>query len=203
MALAGWKVESAQFNTVRPLVEKLHYAHRDGAPCTVQWKYCFGLYRPADDFDFWDHYDLVGGAIYTLPTGPTAAQSYCPEHPDKVLELRRLVCVDDTPKNAESFFISKTLKWLKRNTDIVLILSYADPAQGHDGTIYKASNFEYIGRSSGGTMLEVDGKLFHGRSLTIDRPYAKEIAKRVKENDSNVKVVKTEPKYLYAYWLRK
>lgn len=202
MALEGWKVEHISFDVARPIIENLHYAHREGQPCTIQWKHCFGLFRPDPKFPYWNHYEMVGAMVYTLPSGPTAGQSYCPKSPDKVIELRRLVCIDDTPKNAESFFISKTIKWLKRNTDNVMILSYADPVQGHSGTIYKASNFGYVGRSSGGTMLEVDGKLRHGRSLTINRPYAKILAARVKAGDVNVKVVKTEPKHLYSYQLR-
>jgi hypothetical protein len=145
---------------------------------------------------------MVGVMVYTLPSGPGAGARYCPEAPDKVLELRRLVIIDDTPKNAESFFIGRTLKWLKRNTDTKLIISYADPVQGHAGTIYKASNFKYIGRTGVGRMLEVDGKLKHVRSLTIDRPYAKILAARVKAGDEGVKVVKTEPKHLFSYRLR-
>lgn len=203
MALEGWKVERISFKAARPMIENLHYAHRDDQPCTIQWKHCFGLFKPDSDFTYWDQYELVGVMVYTLPSGPTAGQSYCPESPDKVLELRRLVCIDDTPKNAESFFISRTLKWLKRNTDNVLILSYADPVQGHAGTIYKASNFDYVGRSQGGTMLEVDGKLVHGRSLTINRPYAKVLQERMKAGDPNVKIIKTEPKHLFSYRLRK
>ncbi len=202
MALKGWQVERVAFKTARPLIEKLHYAHRDGQPCTIQWKYCFGLFRPDPSFPFWIHADMVGAMVYTLPSGPTAGKSYCPEAPEKVLELRRLVVINDTPKNAESFFIGRTLRWLKRCTDTKLIISYADPVQGHVGTIYKASNFKYMGRSSGGTMLEVDGKLVHGRSLTIDRPYAKILAARVKAGDDGVKIIKTEPKHLYSYKLR-
>lgn len=200
MSLKGWRVEHITFSTARPMIERIHYAHKDGQPCTIQWKHCFGLFRPDTSFSFWNHYELTGVMVYTLPSGPTAGKSYCPEAPDKVLELRRLVCIDDTPKNAESFFISKTLKWLKKNTDTVLILSYADPVQGHTGVIYKASNFKYIGRASVGTMLKVDGKLVHGRSLTVDRPYARVLAARVKAGD--VTIVKTEPKHLYSYRLR-
>ena len=40
------------------------------------------------------------------------------------MELRRLVCIDDTPKNTESYFIGKTLRWLKHNTDVEVVVSF-------------------------------------------------------------------------------
>lgn len=75
------------------------------------------------------------------------------ENESDLTELRRLVCIDDTPKNTESWFIGRALKWLKNNTDIKIVLSYADETHGHSGVIYKASNFNYCG-------ITAKGKLF-------------------------------------------
>jgi hypothetical protein len=147
---------------------------------------------------------MVGVCVYTRPAGPTAGQSYYPEAPDKVLELRRLCLIDETPKNAESFFVSRSIKWLKGNTDWEFILSYADMEQGHSGVIYRASNFEYLGVTGAGKTLEVDGKKFHIRTLSmLDRPYGVEINRRYKEKDPNVKVLETLPKNIYTYRLKK
>jgi len=120
-----------------------------------------------------------------------------------VLELRRLCLIDATPKNAESYFVGKTLRWLRKNTNWEFVISYADGEQGHTGVIYRASNFKYLGQTKPGKTLEVDGKPFHIRTLSmLDRPYGVEINKRYKEKDEGIKIIETLPKHIYTYDLR-
>lgn len=177
MALESYRVEPITFASSFPILRKFHY----DPYVFVQCKYAFGLFAPGK----FGIQQLVGVCVYTLPAGPTAGKSYCPEAPEKVLELRRLACIDDTPKNAESFFVSKTLKWLKKNTDYKIVISYADPEQGHTGVIYKASNFTLVGMTHPGTGVLFRGKKLHNRSLSmIDRPYGRELNKLMKENSS-------------------
>ena len=197
MALEGYWVQETTFNhTVRKFLKRWHYSDY----VNIQSKHTFCLFREGN----FGIPEMVGVCIYTRPAGPTAGQSYYPEAPDKVLELRRLCLIDATPKNAESFFVSRTIKWLKGNTDWEFILSYADMEQGHSGVIYRASNFEYLGVTGAGKTLEVDGKMFHIRTLSmLDRPYGVEINRRYKEKDPNVKVLETLPKNIYTYKLKK
>jgi hypothetical protein len=197
MALEGYWVQETTFNhTVRKFLKRWHYSDY----VNIQAKHTFCLFREGN----FGIPEMVGVCIYTRPAGPSAGQSYYPEAPDKVLELRRLCLIDATPKNAESFFVSRSIKWLKRNTDWEFILSYADMEQGHTGVIYRASNFEYLGVTGVGKTLEVDGKKFHIRTLSmLDRPYGVEINRRYKEKDPNVKVLETLPKNIYIYKLKK
>lgn len=63
-----------------------------------------------------------------------------------VWELSRLWVSDDMPRNTETWFIAKTIQWIQRNRhDVDLLISYADPSQGHQGTIYKAANWQCDG----------------------------------------------------------
>ena len=197
MALQGYWVQETTFNhTVRKFLKRWHYSDY----VNIQAKHTFCLFREGN----FGIPEMVGVCVYTRPAGPTAGQSYYPEAPDKVLELRRLCLIDETPKNAESFFVSRSIKWLKQNTDWEFILSYADMEQGHSGVIYRASNFEYLGVTGAGKTLEVDGKKFHIRTLSmLDRPYGVEINRRYKEKDPNVKVLETLPKNIYTYKLKK
>ena len=197
MALQGYWVQETTFNhTVRKFLKRWHYSDY----VNIQAKHTFCLFREGN----FGIPEMVGVCVYTRPAGPTAGQSYYPEAPDKVLELRRLCLIDETPKNAESFFVSRSIKWLKRNTDWEFILSYADMEQGHSGVIYRASNFEYLGVTGAGKTLEVDGKKFHIRTLSmLDRPYGVEINRRYKEKDPNVKILETLPKNIYTYKLKK
>jgi hypothetical protein len=194
MALQGYYVEPMSFSdTVRLFLHKWHYSDY----VNIQAKQVFGLFREGIFLP-----ELVGVCIYTRPAGPSAAKRYYPADPDKCLELRRLCLIDDTPKNAESFFVSRTLKWLRKKTEWKFIISYADPEQGHTGTIYRAANFKYVGVTSPGLSLLVDGVAFHIRTLTmLDRPYGAEINNRYKRKDPGIQIVKTKPKHIYTYAL--
>lgn len=188
-------VEHTSFNkTVRKFLKEWHYSDY----VNIQAKHTFCLFREGK----FGIPELIGVCIYTRPAGPSAGQSYYPKAPDKVLELRRLCLIDDTPKNAESYFIGHTLRWLKKNTDWEFVISYADMEQNHTGVIYRATNFDYLGITKPGRTLEVDGERFHVRTLSmLDRPYGREINRRYKEKDPNVKIIETKPKHIYTYSL--
>jgi hypothetical protein len=194
VALQGYFVEHIDFSdSVRRFILKHHYSDY----ANIQAKETFGLFREGTFLP-----EMVGVCVYTRPAGAAAAKKYYPQDPDKCLELRRLCLVDDTPKNAESFFVSRTLKWLKKYSDWKFVVSYADPEQGHQGTIYKAANFKYEGTTSAGSSLLVDGKPFHIRTLTmLDRPYGIEINERYKAGDAGIQIVKTKPKHIFTYQL--
>ena len=100
MALQGYSVEHISFSeTVRNFLRRWHYSDY----VNIQEKETFGLFREGTFLP-----EMVGVCIYTRPAGAAAAQKYYPQDPDKCLELRRLCLIDDTPKNAESFFVSRT-----------------------------------------------------------------------------------------------
>ena len=150
--------------------------------------------------------------MYALPSMKSTAAKYNPINPDRCWELRRLCCIDDTPTNTESYFIAQTLKWIKQNTNIEVILSYADLEQGHEGVIYKASNFYLIGQSGGGRNLMVDGKKFHARSLNQkEKPYGRDLKRRWENKEGHkfwdskqdMYFVNTKPKNIYVYYLNK
>lgn len=193
MALQEYFVEPIDHKTAKPFVEQWHYSKSTNG---LKISYCFGLFRIGHFLP-----ELVGVAIYGLPAMSNQAKSWNPTNPLMLLELRRLCCVDDTPRNTESFFISRTLKWLKKNTDIEVIISYADTNHGHVGTIYKASNFKLVGQSAGGVVLMVDGKQYHDRTLRNPKPYARKIRERFLNKDPNVFLIKRLPKNIYLYKL--
>lgn len=190
-------VEETTFNsTVRDFLRRWHYSDY----VNIQAKHTFCLFRNGK----FGIPEMIGVCIYTRPAGPSAGQTYHPESPDKVLELRRLCLIDETPKNSESYFVSRTLKWLRKNTDWEFVISYADAEQGHTGVIYRASNFKYLGVTKPGKRLEVDGKSFHIRTLSMtDRPYGVEINRRYKDGDDGIRIIETLPKHIYTYDLRK
>lgn len=122
--------------------------------------------------------------------------------PEEVTELRRLCCVDDTPKNTESYFISKMLKWLKKNTNIKIVVSYADAEYKHTGVIYKAANFKYLGLSPGAKIIVWNGKKYHDKAIRTKykgqlKPFARRIKDALEQGDAFYK--KTAGKHTYIY----
>ena len=190
-------VEPVPRSAIQKFVEKWHYSHSTNG---VQHTQCFALF---------DGMKMIGAMIYALPSMKATAAKYNPDNPLRCWELRRLCCVDDTPTNTESYFIGKTLRWLKQNTDAEVIISYSDLHQGHEGTIYKASNFINIGQSRASRVLMVDGKEFHGRSMNNKhRPYGRALkrrweAKKAGAKDDGIFYVDRKPKNIYVYYLNK
>ncbi|MBT6501613.1 MAG: hypothetical protein HOK67_17100 [Deltaproteobacteria bacterium] len=116
------------------------------------------------------------------------------------MELRRLCCIDNTPKNTESYFISKTLILL-RKIGIRKVLSLADPNYGHNGGIYKASNFTLLGEERGGGSRDIfiDGEKIHSR--TAFARYGASGQKKLSEilHEKTVVVKEKKRKLVYIY----
>ncbi len=197
MKVTDFTVELVQRNAVVGFIEKHHYSHNING---VQSYYHFGLFRDGK----FGLPEMIGAMLYAMPSMPSTAKKYNPINPTKCFELRRLVCIDDTPTNTESYFIGQTFKWLKQNTDIEVIVSFADEEYGHSGIIYKATNFEYRGTTSPSKKLIVDGKEYHSRSLNqSDRPYGRELKRRYDAGDENIYWKNTKFKHIYVYYFNK
>tara|TARA_A100001391_G_C5070078_1_gene278056 strand:+ start:1741 stop:2364 length:624 start_codon:yes stop_codon:yes gene_type:complete len=197
MSVTEYTVEQIPRKSIVGFIEKHHYSHNVNG---VQSIYHFGLFREGN----FGLPTMIGAMMYAYPSMPSTAAKYNPINPDKCLELRRLVCIDDTPKNTESYFIGQTFRWLKEYTDMEVIVSFADTHYGHDGVIYKATNFEYLGETSKGQVLMVDGKEMHSRSMNQKkRPYSREIKRRYDNGDENIFFKDRSPKKIYVYYLDK
>ena len=196
MKVTDFTVEEIPRKFVDPFIRKHHYSKSTNG---IQQKECFGLFKEGN---FGIPY-MIGAAMYAIPSMPHTAKKYNPEDHTRCVELRRLCCIDDTPTNTESYFIGKTLKWLKKNTNYQVVVSYADSHYGHEGIIYKASNFIHYGMTGSKRSVLVNGERFHERILTDTHSFAVEVQGRLKEKDSDIKIFTTEPKHIYVYYLDK
>lgn len=87
---------------------------------------------------------LVGVATFAVPFSVPLKKMICgEEHQDNIIELNRLALRDYMPRNSESWFVAQCLNSGLIDKDI--LVTFADTAQGHQGTIYKALNFIYTG----------------------------------------------------------
>ena len=118
-------------DATKDFILNIHYAHR-----IPSISYSFGLY---------DNNELIGVCTYGTPASSTLLSGVCGvEYKGIVKELNRLVLKYNRPNEA-SFFVGRTLKMLPRP---LIIVSYADTAQKHQGIVYQATNFIYTGLSS-------------------------------------------------------
>ena len=113
------------------------------------WNY--GLFKK-NDFSPLNIGGTLGVCIFTgLPVPEIAKGAFGLERNEQqgLFELSRLCIHPDTQQgeyNITSWFVSKAIKRLRKDTEVKAILSYAD-SDFHNGTIYRACNFEYYGLS--------------------------------------------------------
>ena len=89
------------------------------------------------------------GAL-TLGAGPAQAYALVDgAKPADCLVLTRLWLSDELPANSESRVLGIVLRALRNRTSVKFLVSYADPTQGHVGTIYQATGWLYTGLSQG------------------------------------------------------
>ena len=111
--------------------------------------YNYGLFKK-NDFCPLNIGQLLGTVIFTgLPVPEIAKGAFGLERNEQqgLFELSRLCIHPDTQSsehNITSWFVSRAIKQLRKDTEVKAIISYAD-SDFHNGTIYRACNFKYCG----------------------------------------------------------
>lgn len=184
-----YTVEPCERKEIRDFIEKWHYSHNINGLLS---QFCFKLM---------DGDTMVGAMIYGGLGMANCWKKYA-ENKEDIIELRRLCCIDDTPKNTESYFIGKTLKWLLRNTSIKKVISYADNTYGHRGVIYQASNFKHLGKTAKGRVIMWNGKRYHDKTIRTKykgelKPFAKRVKEALEKGEAYYEETKGKEIYLY------
>ena len=147
------KYEAAQFVSTR------HYS----AVMPRLTKYYFGYYIKDK---------LVGVITFGWGTRPKhTIQKLFPSLDTKDYYEIGKMCLDDSlPKNSESQLLSKSIDWLKKNTDIKYLFTWADGIVGKPGYVYQAANFLYGGFSITDTYVSKSGEKIHPRTIQGQLP---------------------------------
>ena len=191
--------------TAKKMVVKYHYS-KLWTKCSV----ALGIfYQTGNEHAFFDEPEekMIGVIVYGDPIGRHSGASIS-EGLDRteVYELTRLYVHDGYGSNIESWFISQSFKWLKKNQPhIKALISYASPMEGHVGTIYQASNWIYQGNSirpNDGWLFKFteNGEWQHGR--TIFPYYKTNDPEKIREKVTEPFWIKQElRKHRYVYIL--
>lgn len=123
----------------KDMIIKYHYSH-----AWTMCRYSLGVFYESDKSDILGNTEqLIGCLVYGYPVGRSAVTSVIDGlEKEECLELTRLFIHDGYGSNIESYCISLSFKWLKKNApNIKMLISYADAEQGHLGGIYQATNW--------------------------------------------------------------
>ena len=186
----NFNVESINRKIAKPWILKKHYASR-----LPSISYYFGLYYKKS---------IVGVCTFGQPPAPKERKNWSFD----IIELNRLITEDDLPKNALSYFVSQCLNKLPKP---LVVLSYADPNNGHHGYIYQATNWIYVGQMKPGGLSKIwilGDKEWHGRHM-MSKDVKRICGDNYDDNKSNYEnfrdiggeIINQEGKYKYYYFL--
>lgn len=141
MAKEDYSIKIVSKSSAKLLLDEYHYLSNISKGFKSGYNY--GLYVGDS---------LVGVCIFTgFPVPELAKGCYGLERDQQqgLFELSRLCLVPNFQKsehNLASWFVSRCIKLLRRETVVRSILSYADDSF-HEGIVYRACNFKYYGLS--------------------------------------------------------
>lgn len=134
-----YTVKTISMSEAHRLVKEFHYSR--GGANTATFRH--GLFHVSD-------LDTPLGVAWWMPPTKSAALATYPEDWRAVLALSRLVVSPLVPTNGASFLLGKSEKLIRKDKRWKCLVTYADTWQGHTGAIYKATNWNYIGKTSPG-----------------------------------------------------
>lgn len=91
-------------------------------------------------------------------------------------------------------------KMVETSPGMRLIISYADPLEGHFGGIYQAMNWVYVGKSSSDMRLKLpSGELLHSRQFSANGYKTQYGERRRVPSHKDGEIVKIPGKHRYLY----
>lgn len=156
--MIDYQVKRIPCKMAKEYIIKNHYSHG----CHNAPSPCYGLF---------DGENLIGVLMFATPCSENVRSSiFGEQHKARVTELHRLHILDVTPKNTESWFISRCLRLLLQDKpQIRAVVSFSDLTQGHTGVIYKATNATLCGQTGRATFfVDETGRLRHPRQNGVN-----------------------------------
>lgn len=164
-------VEPIDFAEARRFVVEHHYS---GSMPAARLQ--LGLMHKASA---WQAGALAGVVVFSVPVQERAVPAWLDLPPRLGIEIGRLVLLDDVAANGESWCLGRAFRLLRQLLPEVRgVLSYCDPLErrdadgrvvkrGHIGTVYRAFNGRFAGRSAARTLLLArDGRSVNERTLS-------------------------------------
>jgi len=119
---------------------------------------------------------------------------------ENCLTLTRLWLSDELPVNSESRALGYVIRALRKHTRLKFLVAYSDPAAGHLGVIYQASNWLYTGLSAPTPLYDL-GDNIPRHSRSVAHAFGTHSLEYFARQGMCVKLVSQLPKYRYLYFL--
>jgi len=175
-------VREVPLRAIRGLIEREHYSRS----CPPVASRAFGVFVR----------DRLEGAVVISNGSAHARALLLAGRPDDVATLSRLWLSDDLPKNAESRVLGIVVRTLRRERRYKALVTFADPEAGHDGGIYRAAGFTYLGTTNPDSVIVIDGKEHHPR--TVSSALGSNGVAHLRRTGIDARRRQTAPKHRYA-----
>lgn len=151
MAKSDLKIDWATHEAAKYAVETWHYSRVLPVPPLVK-------------VGAWECGKFIGVVIFSRGATPSLLNPFGLSQTEGCELTRVALTKHDMPV---SRVVKLAMQFLKRNSpELRLIVSFADPSEGHHGGIYQAGNWVYSGQSSSSTeYIGPDGKRWHARMI--------------------------------------
>lgn len=147
------KVDFCSHEAAKYAVEHWHYSEVVPVGKTVK-------------FGAWEDGQFVGSVIFS----PGANKNIGGPYGLKQVEVCELVRVAlSNHKSHTSQIVTESIRQLRRQSGgLRLLVSYADPEQGHVGSIYQAMNWIFVGGSGNSRQYFYRGKWTHSKTFSAE-----------------------------------
>ena len=175
-------IESVTHTEAKTFVEHWHYSKRMPTGKNI----CFGVRH--------------GGLLYAVIVYGTGVNPYQAAFlgVDKVMEIKRMCRREPKEDYPLSRFIALTTRMLKKLYEFGAIVAFADPEQGHEGTVYKAAGYEYRGTTNAEFHLEEEDGTIRHRRFAYRMARRNGITVAEAREQLNVKRIRTAPKHRWV-----
>lgn len=144
----GISIIECDKSAVDPLIEKHHYSHKTTEnSCVSMAVYYHGLLKGALQIGYGIRPKIK--CIEGIST-------------DNIREFDRMWLSDEMPKYSETIVLSLLEHYLRlSHPEIAVLITYADTSAGNTGTIYRAANYQYVGKVKADFYILSDGERVH------------------------------------------
>lgn len=182
MAKADLRIDWATHAAAKYACENWHYSKSTPVPPLVK-------------VGVWERSKFIGVVIFSRGASSNLMKPYQLGQ-DQGCELTRVALSAHTA--TVSRIIKLAIKFLKQNSpELRLIISFADPQYGHNGGIYQAGNWVYIGDTAKGKEYWKNGKRLHSRQVSEKGWNIQQGVKRKTVKPSECRIVQTPGKHRY------
>lgn len=145
------KIDWCTYAAAKYAVENWHYSKRMPMPPIVR-------------VGVWEGGRYIGCVLFARGASPTLGQAYGLKQTE-CAELVRVALTSHA--HPVTRIVAIAIKFLRANSPgLRLIVSFADPAEGHHGGIYQGGGWTYTGQTSEGIKHFHDGRWKHNREIT-------------------------------------